>query len=407
MRRFWLSFLAAIVLGVAWAGLVGLLSWRLQGPAIAFPVFTFAFWFVFLAWGWLRFVGFFAILPFSILGFEILETVIRPSLDVHQYVTLDRAHFLMGERIRMPEYHVTTAPGRAGWGEKEVLIGNDGFRADPESGVGNPARCRWALIGDSVIFGSGLPYHETLGPTLKNIGLDACVFGVGGNGPVNYLATLRYIKDRLEPGADVAIYLTENDFLWTFHELSPARWWWALADLVGYYEYWRRATFTFRLVNGRLVAPSAATQVWELKIGSGEPVKLLSDPAVYVSPASLSPRQLRYLDFFFKSLLDLTKGQPWRVTVVILPSGREILANFALGNLQLRALDKPRLEALEMCQAAGLACGDFSAFLYARAIAEGKNPYFLDDKAHYSAFGTRVLAEHYREISKGLLAGRK
>ena len=407
MRRFWPSFLAAIVLGIAWAGLVGLLSERLRGPVIAFPVFTVAFWFAFLAWGWLRFACFFAILPFSILGFEILETVIRPSLDVHQYVTLDRAHFLIGERIRMPEYHVTTAPGRAGWGENEVLIGPDGFRADPESGVGNPARCRWALIGDSVIFGSGLPYHETLGPTLKKIGLHACVFGVGGNGPVNYLATLRHIKERLEPGADVSIYLTENDFLWTFHELSPARWWWALADLVGYYEYWRRATFTYRLVNGKLAAPGAATQVWELKIGSGEPVKLLSDPAAYVSPASLSPRQLRYLDFFFKSLLDLTKGQPWRVTVVILPSGREILANFALGNLQLRALDKPRLEALEMCQAAGLACGDFSAFLYARAIAEGKNPYFLDDKAHYSAFGTRVLAEHYREISKGLLAGRK
>lgn len=406
MRRFWPSFLAAIVLGVAWAGLVGLLSERLRGPAIAFPVFTVAFWFAFLAWGWLRFACFFAVLPFSILGFEILETVIRPSLDVHQHVTLNRMHYLMGERIRMPEYYVTTAPGRAGWGEKEVLIGPDGFRADPESGVGNPARCRWALIGDSVIFGSGLPYHETLGPTLKKIGLDACVFGVGGNGPVNYLATLHHIKERLEPGAHVAIYLfAGNDFIWTLHELSPARWWWGLADLVGYYDYWRRATFTFRLASGESAGTGAATQAWELKIGSGEPVKLLSDPTAYVPPASLSPRQLRYLDFFFKSLLDLTKDQPWRVTVVILPAGQEILADFAFGNPQFR--DKSRVEAVKICQAAGFACDDFAPFLYARAIAEGRNPYFLDDKAHYSAFGTRVLAEHYWEISKGSSAGRE
>ncbi|MFQ5801464.1 MAG: hypothetical protein ACE5JQ_01040 [Candidatus Methylomirabilales bacterium] len=404
--KVWLSFVASVVLGTLYAGLVGVVSARLRWPFVAWPVFILAFWLVLWRWGWLRFVGFFAILPVSILGFEVLQSNIRPSFDVHHYLTIDRSHYLSGTRIRKPE-SLRSSPGHAGWGVKEMLIGADGFRADPVTGVGNPDRCRWALIGDSVIFGSGLPYRETIGPVLRASGLDVCVFGVSGNGMANYLATFRYVQDRLEPSAHVAIYLfTENDFVWTTNAISSAPWWQALSDLVNYFEYWRQATYTYRFANGGLTPVSEPNRIWDLQIGEGESVKLLRDPAGYVPPTRLTTRQQRYLEFFFKGLLDLVRAQPWQVSVVLLPAGMEILANLASRNSQLRALDLARLEALEMCRTSELGCEDFAPYLYTRTVAEGKNPYFTDD-LHYSAFGTRVLAEHYLAISGHLLAGQR
>jgi hypothetical protein len=48
---------------------------------------------------------------------------------------------------------------------------------------------------------------RTQGPARKGTGVDACVFGVTGNSPIDYLATLRYVAHRIEPGAHVAFYL--------------------------------------------------------------------------------------------------------------------------------------------------------------------------------------------------------
>ena len=70
------------------------------------------------------------------------------------------------------------------------------------------------LIGDSVIYGLGLPYSETLRPVLEKMNVDACVFGVTGNSPVDYLATLNYVQDRIDNGAHTAIYVyAYNDFV--------------------------------------------------------------------------------------------------------------------------------------------------------------------------------------------------
>ena len=36
--------------------------------------------------------------------------------------------------------------------------------------------------------------------------------------------------------------------------------------------------------------------------------------------------------------------------------------------------------------------------LYERTLAEGRNPYFVDDR-HFSAFGTRLVAQHYLGVA--------
>jgi hypothetical protein len=66
--------------------------------------------------------------------------------------------------------------------------------------------------------GAGCPIniilYNTLGPVLAGMGVSACVFGVTGNSPIDYLATARYVADRIDPGAYVAFYLyAYNDFV--------------------------------------------------------------------------------------------------------------------------------------------------------------------------------------------------
>ena len=122
--------------------------------------------------------------------------------------SFDRSHYTPGYRVKNPKFKDRVD------GPKEILIGKDGFRADPASERGNPERCQFALIGDSMIYGTGLAYRFTLGPVLADMGLQACVFGVTGNSPIDYLATLKYVADRIDPGAYVAVYFyANNDFI--------------------------------------------------------------------------------------------------------------------------------------------------------------------------------------------------
>ena len=61
--------------------------------------------------------------------------------------------------------------------------------------------------------------------------------------------------------------------------------------------------------------------------------------------------------------VELAWGQPWGVTVVMIPDGKEILANLASRRVRFQALDRARVEAVRMCRAAGLECEDFHALL--------------------------------------------
>ncbi len=52
-----------------------------------------------------------------------------------------------------------------------------------------------------------------------------------------------------------------------------------------------------------------------------------------------------------------------------------------------------------MCKATSFACEDISGWIYLRMIAEGQNPYFIDDR-HFSRFGTRIVAANFIALSK-------
>jgi hypothetical protein len=203
--------LLAFLMGTLYAVLMGLIFRSQAAPVSSWPVWISFFWLVFNKFGLLRFSGFIAVLPVSLLAFEIVRSVRYLGASADRHRSLDRSHYTPGLKAKNPQ----SSDGSNG--PKEILIGRDGYRADPETGRGNPERCRSVLIGDSMIYGTGLTYPVTLGPVLANMGLPACVFGVTGNSPLDYLATLRYVAARIEPGAYLAIYLyAYNDFV-SFH----------------------------------------------------------------------------------------------------------------------------------------------------------------------------------------------
>jgi hypothetical protein len=397
-------FLIALILATLYAALVGLVIRPIETPLILWPIFFGGFWFVFYKLISLRYAGFLAVPPVAILAFEIARTSVQPPVYAYRIIALDRSHYRPGTRLNI-DTEPANIPDTFGSGVKEILIGNDGFRANPDTGVGNPERCTFALIGDSMIYGSGLRYADTLRPHLAAMGLNACVFGVTGNGPVDYLSTLRYVADRIEPRAHVAIYLyAYNDFTsLTKYYRRRFRVWSAyahrLSGLAMFYDDWRKTTWIYGSLNKAPNRP--ARRLWRYKIGNKGAIKFYHhrDPTYYIPPPSLTRDERLSFSFFLESLKELTRARHWRVSLVILPDNEEFYANVAAQSEVFRDRDPRRANGLAMCRKYPLDCEDLTHYLYRRSRAEGRFPYLMDDR-HFSAFGMRLVAEHYKRIAE-------
>jgi hypothetical protein len=392
-------FVLSLLMGTLYAALVGLIARSLAGPLIAWPIWIALFWLAFRKFDLVRFTGFIAVLPVSLLIFEVVRPVRHPGMNADMVRSFDRSHYTPGFRVKNP--YLSDASD----GPKEILIGRDGFRADPETGRGNPERCRFVLIGDSMIYGTGLAYPLTLGPVLGSLGLPACIFGVTGNSPLDYLATLKYVADRIEPGAYVAFYIyAYNDFvgLNLFVKrgvLATSNWFHKLFEWAFYFDRWRQATWTYSLFHGWHTPPPA--KLYQFEIVKGQPIKVLynRDPAKYVEPKPLTKRQRAAFSFFLDRLNEFVKGRPWRVFVLIHPDDSEIYANFARLTPVFVDLDPRRADGVKMCNEFSFQCEDISRIIYARSFAAGKNPYLAYDR-HFSPFGNRIVAEHFAALTK-------
>ena len=400
------ALLLSFILGTLYAILVGLIAGPLRAPLIAWPVWIALFWFSFWKFNLLRFTGFFLILPVCVIGFELIWSVKNPGMNADRYVAFDRSHYTPGFRRRNPRVNENLPDGYS-WGLKEILIGKDGFRADPDTGRGNPERCQFVLIGDSMIYGSGIPYAESFGPVLSGMGIEPCIFGVTGNSPVDYLATLRYVADRIDPGAHVAFYLyAYNDFV-SLHKyfsrdfLSLSNWFPKLFVWAAHFDAWRQSTFLYSLA--RAEPAPARTTAWQFKAGQNGAIKILyyHDPGDYRVPKPLNRRERAALKFFFDNLSAISRGRSWKISVLIHPDESEIYANLARQAATLIDLDPRRADGLKICREYAFTCDDISRYIYQRTVAEGKNPYFSDNR-HFSAFGIRILAEHYFTLTKHL-----
>jgi hypothetical protein len=398
-------FLVSVVLGTLYALLVGLISKNMDGPLISWPIWIALFWFIFRKFNLLRFVGFIAALPVSLLAFESLWTLRHPGMNAEAYKAFDRSHYTPGLRFTNTR---TREPGNSGQGAREVLIGKDGFRADPETGEGNPEQCQFALIGDSMIYGTGLPYDVTLGPVLSRMGVQACVFGVTGNSPVDYLSTLKYVADRIQPGAYVFFYLyAYNDFVSlnkfvTRGFLTASNWFERLFQWGFYFDQWRQTSWTYSLFHARREPPQK--RAWQYAIGAGKPIQILyaRDPGKYVKPEILNDQQRLALKFFFAGLNHFARSRSWRIAIIIHPDDSEIYANFARRSPIFMDLDVRRADALSVCKEFSFVCEDMSRYIYERSFAAGENPYFSHDR-HFSPFGNRLVAEHLVALTKRIL----
>ena len=398
------TFLLAFFLGTLYAVLVGLFAGPLRAPLIAWPVWIALFWFLFWKFNLARFTGFLLILPACVIGFELIWPAKNPGMNADRYVAFDRSHYTPSFRRRNPRPN-ETLPGGYSWGLKEILIGNDGFRADPDTGRGNPDRCQFALIGDSMIYGSGIPYAESFGPVLSGMGIKTCVFGVTGNSPVDYLATLRYVADRIDPEAYVAFYLyAYNDFVnldkyFSRDILSLSNRFPKLFDWAAHFDAWRQSTFLYSLV--RAEPAPARTTPWQFKPGQNGAIKIIyyRDPGDYRAPKPLDRKERAALKFFFDNLSTVARGHSWKVMVLIHPDESEIYANLARQTATFVDLDPRRADGLKICRKYSFTCEDISRYIYERTVAEEKNPYFSDNR-HFSAFGIRIVAEHFAALAK-------
>ena len=402
-----ITFISSCLLALLYSALIGLISGNLRGAFIAFPIWIVLLCFVFWKWNLLRFSGYLAVVPVTILAFEIFRTLIHPPIYAHDYKVLDRSHFKPGVRLSMPEHFDRIRDDQAWGGVKEILIGKHGFRADPDTGLGNPWRCNLVLIGDSMIYGSGLAYSDTLRPVLGAMGADACVFGVSGNTPLGYLATLRYVGQRIEKDGHIAIYLyAYNDFLTLSKYLTRrgralSSSFVRLSKLMILFDEWRQTTYTYGLFRQESTRRKRPPPLWRLKIGEGKTLEFYypRNPAVYVPPPRLSMQQNATLRFFFDGLREVVGNRPWRVSVVIIPDNPEMMVNFAKQAPTFQDLDQRRMDALKICRELWSSCEDLGPYLHKRTMEEGKNPYFIDNR-HFSAFGTRLVAEHYVAVAK-------
>lgn len=401
-----MAFVVSVLIGSLYSILIGLVSGPVRTPLIVWPLLTLSLWYAFRKFNLIRLAGFFAILPVSVLSFEIVRTVAYPSAYSFRYLAIDRSHYMPGVRVNRRQ-DIPRDPLNPDRGVMEILIGNDGFRVDPETGRGNSERCSIALIGDSMIYGSGLPYSETLRPALAAIGIDACVFGVTGNTPIDYLATLKHVANRLETEAHVVVYLyAYNDFVGLskylrrrLRALSNA--FEPLTRLIVYYDDWRRTTFTHSLYRGDSGNSGSPLTPWEVRIGEEKRLSFhyRGDPALYAPPPPLDKGQRAALKVFFRRLRDLTHDKSWRVSIVVIPDNAEVMANLAREFPIFQDLDPRRRDALAICQKFSVGCKDLTKYLYERTLAEGKNPYLIGDR-HFSSFGTRVVAQHFLAITK-------
>lgn len=395
-------FLLSAVFGSLYAFVVGLISKPMAGPLISWPIWIGIFWFLFRKFNLLRFSGFIAVLPVTLLAFEILWSFAHPGMNAEVYKTFDRSHYIPG--LRLGDTRVNDRWGREA-GSRSILIAQDGFRADPETGQGNPERCQFVLIGDSMIYGSGLPYDLTLGPVLAGMGLRPCVFGVTGNSPVDYLSTLRYVADRIDPGAYIAFYLyAYNDFIslnkyFARGFLSTANWFHDLFEWGFFLDQRRQATWTYSFTHGEREKPRK--RLWRYDIGKGDPItiRFARDPGKFPKPKPLNEGQRLALNLFFNSLDAFSRGRSWRVFILIHPDDSEVYVNFARRSAVFEDLDPRRADGLSMCKEFSFVCEDMSLYIYERSFAAGKNPYFEHDR-HFSPFGTRVVAEHFVALTK-------
>jgi len=402
-----LYFALAALLGTLYAGLVGLVTYPLRASLISWPVWIGLFWIVLWRFKLVRYAGYFAALPLSILSFEFVRTITHPPIYAFQYMSLDRSHYTPATHVKNGgNYLSQNGKGKEG-NVTAIHIGEDGFRADPETGRGNPPRCREVLIGDSMIYGSGLPYSDTLRPVLAKMGVDACVFGVAGNSPVDYLATLTFVQDRIDNDAHIAIYVyAYNDFVslnkymerW-LRGVSPS--FSVITGLINYYDDWRRTTFIQALLRRSTAAPKTGAQLWHLRISEtkNDGVYWPHDPSRYQPTPPLGREQRATFKFFLQRLRLLVANRPWQVSIVFIPDNDEMLANLANSSAIFQDLDPRRVEALKICKAHSFHCRDLTAYLYGRVVAEGQNPYLPEDR-HFSVFGNRVVAEHYLSIAK-------
>jgi len=394
-------FLVSFATGTLYAAIVGLFSGPLQAALYSWPIWVGLFWVLFRKCKLLRYVGFVWVLPVSLIGFELIWTKLNPGMVADKYTSADRSHYLVG-RARSPQT-AKAEPDQYGAGLEEILIGQDGFRADPESGRGNPPRCRYVLIGDSMIYGSGLPFAHTLGPVLAEMGLPACVFGVTGNSPVDYLATLKFVSERIDPGAQVAFYLyAYNDFVglnkyFKRGFLSLSNWLRAPFEWAFAFDRWRKSTFMFQRFRG--ARKEKKRSLWQLRAGKAL-IRILygRDPADYRRPKMLNARQRSALGLFFDGVKEASRGRGWHVSMIIHPDDAEVYANLAQRAPKFVDLDPRRAAVLEICAAYDFFCTDISAWLFERALAQGRNPYFSNNR-HFSDAGTRMVAEHFAALA--------
>jgi hypothetical protein len=405
-----ISVFFAFVLGTLYAAFLGLITFPLRASLISWPIwiilFCCLFWKFKLAW----ISGFLAVLPLTILSAEVARSIRQPPEYAFQLISLDRSHYTPGARVLNQKYVAADSDHKES-AVKELYIGADGFRADPETGRGNPAQCHEALIGDSMIYGSGLPYSDTLGPVLERMNVRACVFGVPGNSPVDYLATLSFVADRIDDGARLAIYVyVYNDFVSmrkymerSVRGFSPLLTW--LTRVVDYYDDWRRTTFVQGYLRGMSVTHAEPLRLFRLKLGDSREIKVYwpHDPAQYPGGPALKLEEKATFQFFLKRLREIVANRSWRVSIVFIPDNEEMLANLARPSASFQDMDPRRVEALKTCLALWSDCHDLTRYLYDRTIAAGQSPYLLQDR-HFSVFGNQVLAEHFVTMGQVSLA---
>jgi hypothetical protein len=133
-----------------------------------------------------------------------------------------------------------------------------------------------------------------------------------------------------------------------------------------------------------------------------QPVKTLDsrDWPPYIRPKPLNRRHRLALSVFLGRLNEFIKDRPWRVSILIHPDHAEVYANFAQRSSVFVDLDPRRAEGLKMCEEFSFQCEDISRYIYERAMAAGKNPYLEHDR-HFSAFGIRIIAEHFVALPTG------
>ncbi|HSF56919.1 MAG TPA: hypothetical protein VLD83_02510, partial [Candidatus Binatia bacterium] len=172
-----------------------------------------------------------------------------------------------------------------------------------------------------------------------------------------------------------------------------------------YFDRWRQATWTYSLFRQRrAVPPPSPPQQQIAQIVKEEPIKPLDsrDASPYVTPKPLNRRHRFAFNFFLGRLNEFVRDRSWRVFILIHPDHLEIHANFAQRSSVFVDLDPRRGKALSMCEEFSFHCEDISRYIYERSAAAGKNPYFEHDR-HFSAFGTRIVADHFVALTQRAL----